>query len=304
MVSNTTYVIISPVKDEERYILATLQAVLNQTIKPLLWIVVDDGSRDNTLAILSSHIIGHEWIRIVRVERDSKRQPGSAVINAFNIGLRSISDILYDIVVKLDCDVDFDSGYFQALIEKFEEDDRLGIASGLCTEKKGVAWYPSSGPPYHAVGACKMVRRKCFEVIGGFIPARGWDTVDEIRAQMAGWRTCHFTDVPFRHLKPEGSGIGFVRTSAMHGEIYYLTGGGVAFLLLKVVKRIFIGKPLLIGGVVVLWGFLQAWGTGRRRLVNDAEARFYRALLNKQVALSLGGLLGLRGAKNEARSTN
>ena len=114
-------------------------------------------------------------------------------------------------------------------------------------EKTKDGWHPSPGPLYHAFGASKMVRAKCFEEIGGFIPSRGWDTIDEIRAQMAGWRTCHVRELKLYHLKPEGSGMGFMRTHAMHGEISYLTGGGVLFFILKVWSRMLFAKPICLG---------------------------------------------------------
>ena len=88
-------------------------------------------------------------------------------------------------------------------------------------------------PHYHAAGASKAVRRECFENIGGFITQRGWDTVDEIRARSRGWETTHFADLKMKHWKPEGTGMGLLRTSCMHGEIYYRTGGSRPVLYLK-----------------------------------------------------------------------
>ena len=278
-----SYIVISPVKDEERHLETTIHAVLNQTLRPALWVIVDDGSRDATPEILRRYTTAHDWIRVLRIERDAARRPGSGVMRAFTVGYRSIGRTEFDFVVKLDCDLDFPRDYFEQLLARFQQDERLGIASGLCMEKNKKGWYPSSGPPYHAVGASKMVRKKCFEAIGGFAPSRGWDTIDEIRAQMMGWRTCHVRELKFYHLKPEGSGIGFVRTNAMHGEIYHLTGGGTFFFLLKIAHRTLFGKPFPLAGLAMLYGFLRARVSGRKRLVSTAEAEFYRRVLNERI---------------------
>ncbi len=40
-----SYVIISPVRDEEAYIRLTLVSVAAQTITPQQWVIVDDGYR-------------------------------------------------------------------------------------------------------------------------------------------------------------------------------------------------------------------------------------------------------------------
>ena len=109
-------------------------------------------------------------------------------------------------------------------------------------------------PAYHAFGACKVVRSRCFEEIGGFPAAAGWDTVDEIKAWDRGWRTAHFADLPVRHHKREGSGIGPVRTSRMHGEIYYVTGGDPLFLLFKVLHRL-TAAPVFVSAWALAQGY-------------------------------------------------
>ena len=137
-------------------------------------------------------------------------------------------------------------------------------------------------PFYHAAGACKVMRRKCFEEIGGFIVAAGWDTVDEIRAMTQGWRTGHFKDLRVKHHKIEGSGIGQLKTSAMHGEIYYLTGGSKLFFVLKVLHRIR-SKPYVLSAFALLLGYLKAFKKQKTPLVTKAEARCYQAILNKRL---------------------
>ena len=42
------YVVITPVRDEENYIRFTIQSMINQTLRPQEWIIVDDGSTDKT----------------------------------------------------------------------------------------------------------------------------------------------------------------------------------------------------------------------------------------------------------------
>lgn len=289
--TTNTYVIISPVKNEEKYVETTIRGVLGQTVRPIHWVIVDDASRDNTLRIISRYAEKTPWIKVLRMEREANRQPGAPVIQAFAAGYKLIRSLTFDFVVKLDCDLDFAENYFEQLMARFVEDDKLGIASGIYLEKNENGWLPVRIPAYHAAGASKMVRRKCFDEIGGFVPSCGWDTVDEIRAQTLGWRTRHFEELRFYHLKNEGSAIGFFRTSLMHGEVFYLTGGGNLFFLLKVLHRMLFGRPFFLRGVAMLLGFLKPWISRRPRLVNDAEARFYQQLLNRRLVESVAARL-------------
>ena len=283
--------VVSPVKDEERYVEATLLSVTRQTVLPTRWVIVDDGSSDGTSAILRRYAQEHAWIQVVTREQTGPRQPGSAVMDAFCHGLAQAHGVSHDYLVKLDCDVDLPPDYFEALLMRFERDPRLGIASGVYLEEGPSGWTPIGMPDYHAAGASKFMRAQCFDEIGGFVRERGWDTVDEVRAQVKGWTTRHFTEIRFRHLKPEGSGIGSMRTHMMHGDVYYLTGGGVLFLLLKALHRMVVGTPAFVGGLAMLYGYLRSWVSGRQRLVNGDEARHYRRLLNRRL-LRLPGLSG------------
>lgn len=280
---NDRYIIISPVKDEERYIKYTFESVLKQTLKPIKWIIVDDGSQDRTSEIINKYCKKYDWIKLLKIERDAQRQPGSAVIHAFNHGFELVKDMHFDFIVKLDCDLRFAPHYFEKILLKFHRDEKLGIASGIYLEKKENDWIPVKMPDYHAAGASKVVRVKCFKDINGFIPNRGWDTVDEIRALTMGWKTLHFKDLKFYHLKNEGMGIGYLQTNLMHGEIYYLTGGGKPFFLMKVIHRMIFGKPFFIGGLMMFYGFLRALVFRKKLLVNKAEAVFYKKLLNERV---------------------
>jgi glycosyltransferase involved in cell wall biosynthesis len=273
------YVVVSPVKDEERYVETTIQSVIGQTRRPKRWVIVDDGSQDGTPGILARYAEKNPWITVVRVERDGERRLGVAEVCAFDRGYRLISELPHDFVVKLDCDVELPAGYFAELIARFEADHTLGIASGLYLEDRGLGWEPIGMPEYHAAGASKVIRATCFRQIGGFIFCPGWDTVDEIKARALGWKTRHYGELTFRHLKPEGSASGHLKIAAMCGEIDYRTGLTTAFFALKVFHRMAMGKPRLLAGLAMLYGFSRALLLRKPKLVSAAEQALYRQML-------------------------
>jgi biofilm PGA synthesis N-glycosyltransferase PgaC len=277
------YVVISPVRDEAKYVELTLRSVTEQTVRPVLWVIVDDGSEDGTQDIVGRYAAGNPWIRQLQHRKSGPRRPGSPVIHAFNYGYASLGDQPYDFIVKLDCDLSFEPDYFETLFARFGNDDRLGIASGVYLEQDGAGtWAPVSMPPYHAFGASKVVRRTCFEEIGGFPAAAGWDTVDEIRAMSRSWKTGHFADLRARHHKREGTAIGPLKTSHMHGEIFYVTGGDPLFLLFKVLHRL-TTAPFLISALALSVGYFGAALKRKPRLVNRVEARYYKKLLRRRL---------------------
>ena len=277
------YIAITPAKDEERYIERTLQSMIAQSHQPLLWILVDDGSSDDTCEIIQKYADVHPFIRLLRADSRTKRATGTAEIAAFYRGFELIRNDLFDCIVKLDADLSFEPDYFERLMKRFDEDPRLGVASGIYLEARSENdWREVSMPSYHAAGASKVIRKACFEEIGGFIEKRGWDTVDEIRAIARNWRTGHFSELKMKHWKPEGTGMGLLRTCYMHGEIYYRTRGDELFFILKFLRRLR-GAPIAIGGLAMLWGYLHAAMKQLEPLVTPTEAAHYRQLLSERL---------------------
>ena len=270
MSSAPRYVIISPVKDEVRHIELTLRSVVSQTLRPSKWIVVDDGSKDATAEVVRRYAAEYPFIECASSGRDAARLTGTAEAQAFKCGQMALAGLDYDFIVKLDGDLSFEADYFERLMRHFTSDPQLGIASGIYLEvDEDGEWQPVAMPGYHAFGACKVVRRQCFEQIGGFLTTPGWDTVDEIRAWRFGWRTRHFPELRVRHHRPEGSGMGPLMTSVMHGEIYYLTGGDPLLLPLKLCTEAVDTAVRAQCGGAGLWLF-------RRGPEGQAAAGYYR----------------------------
>jgi poly-beta-1,6-N-acetyl-D-glucosamine synthase len=296
------YVVISPVKDEEKYFERTIKAVCKQTVRPAKWIIVDDGSCDRTPQIIEAACKEFDWIGYLRIHRDATRELGSAEIRAFDTGYKLVSDQDYGFVVKLDGDLDLPADYFEQLIVRFQEREKLGIASGLYLEQQNDKWEAKTMPVYHAAGAAKMVRTRCFQDIGGFPLFPGWDTADEIKARAKGWETRHFPEIQFYHLKPEGSLQG-PGTHILHGEVYYVCGGGKFFFVVKVVDRMMFGKPFFLGGLLLLYGYMRALFASRPKLVTADEADLYRKLLNERITTDIAKHFDSLNWKNRTRQT-
>jgi poly-beta-1,6-N-acetyl-D-glucosamine synthase len=302
MMNAKSYVIISPAKNESRYIEFTLRSIIAQSVRPAYWIIVDDGSSDSTPEIVKNYGKEHPWIKLLSLPNIQGRNPGPAGVRAFEAGRAVLPDIDYKYLVKLDSDLELPHDYFERLLHEFDSDPKLGIASGSYLENWTGTWQLIDIPEYHAVGASKVMRRECFEDFGGYSATLGWDTIDEIRAQRKGWKTGHFQEPRFRHLRLEGSAQGYMKTYCDNGETDYLLGVGFGFFFLKVCQRLLIWRrPLGIRGLALFWGYASSFCRRVPKLATPEESSFYRSQLNSRMAQTLRRL-ALRGKSSRLRS--
>jgi glycosyltransferase involved in cell wall biosynthesis len=278
--SSRRYAIVSPIRNEARFIRRTLESVVSQTERPGEWVIVDDGSTDETPDIVREFAEKYDFITVRSADDNDRGDPQDRLLwaaeaLAFNVGLRLIDLNDYDFVVKLDGDLAFDANYFSALLDEFEADPGLGIAGGYCYQVEGGRRQIEWNPKTHVRGPTKMYRRACFEDIGGIEPVYAWDALDEIKAQMAGWHTRSF-DLVVEHLKATGSVGGLLKAGVRMGWGSYLLGYHPLFVLARG-ARLALGRPRVVGGIAFVFGWLK--GVWRRppRVVDDATMKFLRA---------------------------
>jgi glycosyltransferase involved in cell wall biosynthesis len=277
------YAVVTPAKDEEAYAERTLESMIAQTVLPVRWVIIDDGSTDRTGEMAETYAKKHPWIEVVHVPAGARRNPDHCVVGAFFLGLKKLKGVDYEYVVKMDMDLMLPADYFENILDRFAADACLGIASGVYQENRNGTWESIVMPPYHSAGASKVMRRKCYEEIGGYPLEIGWDSIDEIRARARGWDTKNFPDLTFKHLRHEGSEVGHLRSWKKNGVAYYMMGGGLLFLLFKTAYRMLTAKPFIFGGLAVLWGYLSCWIRRRERPVTEDEARLYRDLTESRL---------------------
>ncbi len=279
------YVVVSPVRNEERNLPATIQSVASQTILPKQWIIVDDGSTDHTVEILEQAARTYPWISLIHRADRGFREPGTGVIAAFYDGYTQIRPTDWSFLVKLDGDLVLPPDYFEQCLEEFRRDPKLGIGGGTLYHIEHGTEVVEPNPRFHVRGATKIYRRGCWEAIGGLLKAPGWDTLDEVKAQMLGWGTRSFPEPRVLHLKPTGSADGTWRNAVKNGRANYVSGYHPVFMILKCLKRV-VERPY---GVVAA-GHLYGFATGylkRIQQVNDpALVRYIRHQQIRRLLLS------------------
>jgi poly-beta-1,6-N-acetyl-D-glucosamine synthase len=254
----TRYVIVTPARDEESHIERTILAVAAQSVRPAQWIIVDDGSKDRTGEIIDRAAQKYSWIKVLHRPNRGFRQAGGGVIAAFNEGYELIDSKEWEFLVKLDADLSFSPDYFERCFEEFKREPRLGIGGGGIYHLENGTLKLEPNPNFHVRGATKIYRRQCWEKLGGLVLAPGWDTIDELKANMLGWSTRTFPELKLLHFRFTGAADGAWKDSVKNGFANYVTGYHPIFMLVKCLKRLG-SRPYLTGSIGLAWGYLRGY---------------------------------------------
>jgi len=266
------YIVITPVRNEDKHLVKTIESMVSQTIRPAIWVIVNDGSSDNTKSIVDAAAEKHSWIRAVHRPDRGFRKSGGGVVEAFYDGYALIQQpASWDFLAKLDGDLAFEPDYFQKCLARFEADPKLGIGGGrVYCIRNGTFVDDSPGDPsFHVRGATKIYRCAAWEAIAGLLPSPGWDTLDELKANMLGWKSCSFTELKVLQLKPTGSADGKWKNWFKNGRANYVTGYHPAFMVAKCLKRVFT-PPILIGAAGLACGFINGYLDNKVCQIKDA----------------------------------
>jgi glycosyltransferase involved in cell wall biosynthesis len=270
-------ILITPARNEEAFIEGTIQSVVNQTVLPIRWVIVNDGSTDGTARIVGHYAALYDWIDVIDMPAHRDRS-FAAKVHCFTAGYETVKALDHDVVGNLDADISFEKDYLEFLLRRFWEDPGLGVA-GTIFEEEG---YSSATDGFegqnHVAGGCQLFRRQCVEDIGGYRPnkAGGIDWIAVTTARMMGWRTRSFREKSFFHHRSLGTAErGRLRSAFSYGEKDYYLGGHPLWELFRVAYRM--SKRLyLLEGLAVGLGY--AWACLRRidRAVSGDLMRFHR----------------------------
>jgi len=275
--SNLKYVIVTSARNEEAFIEKTIHSVVSQTILPVRWIIVSDGSTDGTDEIVRRYLEKHRWIDFVRMSEHRDRN-FAAKVHCFNAGYARLKGVDYDIIGNLDADISFDRDYMEFLLKKFAGNPQLGVTGTPFVEENASPYNYKFANIEHVSGACQLFRRKCFEDIGGYIPIKGGgiDWVAVTSARMKGWKTLTFTEKTCFHHRPMGTGSSNILKARfkLGKEDYYL-GGHPLWAFFRAIYQ-FKERPYVIGGLWLLIGYLVAFLTRVKRPLPMELVEFHR----------------------------
>ena len=272
-----TYILITPARNEAEFIELTIKSVVAQTIRPIKWIIVSDGSTDGTDGIVCKYAADHPWIELLRMpERGERHFAGK--VEAFNAAYSHIRGLQYEVIISLDGDISFDEDYFSFLLRKLAEDPRLGLVGTPFKESSSQSYDYRFVNIEHVSGACQVFRRECFEEIGGYVPVKGGgiDLIAVITARMKGWKTRTFPEKVCRHHREMGTAQhGKLRARFKTGAKDYAFGNHPLWEVFRTVRQL-AQKPFAIGGLMLLSGYVWALIRGVERPVPSELVAFTR----------------------------
>ena len=273
-----TLALVTPARNEADTIGDVIDSVVRQRVRPARWVIVSDGSTDDTDALIAKAAAEHDWIRLVRVPEHANRDFG-AKVRAFTAGARELADVEYDIIGCSDADITFpDEDYFAFLLDRFSADEELGVA-GTPFVESGRHYDYSFTSIEHVSGACQLFRRACFEAVGGYqpLPGGGIDWLAVTSARMHGWKTRTFPERVCIHHRPMGTAlVGPLAASFRTGRKDYALGWHPLWQVCRSLYQM-TSRPWVIGGAMIMIGYL--WGAISRtpRSVPREVVEFNRA---------------------------
>ncbi len=256
------YALITPARNEAKFIEQVVHSLIAQTIKPVRWIIVSDGSTDGTDEIVKRYAGTESWIELVRMPERKERHFAGKVY-CFNAGYQRLAGVTYDVIGNLDADITFEAEYLEFLLNKFADDPQLGVAGTPFVEGEESYDYRFTSR-HHVSGACQLFRRECFEEIGGYRPIQGGgiDWVAVTTARMKGWKTRTFTERVCMHHRPMGTAShGKVKAWYSLGKQDYYLGGHPLWQVFRSCLQMR-SRPYVLGGLALLAGFI--WGSVTR----------------------------------------
>jgi len=272
------YLVVTPAKDEEENLPRLMDSIANQSIKPALWVIVDDGSTDDTPRIITDATTSREWIRSIRLppgERYWGFKYSTVCRKGFDQAMELAEEegIPYSYISLVDADMVLEGDYFSKLLEKFETMPRLGIASGELYSRYKDRFILEKERHDIPSGGQRVWRRECFEECP-YTPSYSADSVSNVRAKLKGWEIRRFRDVRALQSRRTRGAEGFWKGWHYVGKSEHYRGCSPSFALLKGIKLLF-SSPHYQG--FAYWkGYFGSFLRREEKIPDKAVIDYYR----------------------------
>jgi glycosyltransferase involved in cell wall biosynthesis len=271
------YILITPVKNEEKNLCDVFESVINQTMKPAIWLIVDDGSTDNSPTIIQNYVSKHVWIKTIHLPprpRDIVFHVSYVYKCGFDYIIKYCDDnkIEYNFISSLDADTVLEPEYFEKLLCKFETSEKLGIASGGLYHEIGGELKLSTKVENFPSGTGRVWSKKCFFDTDGFTLEPSADSISNIKATLRGWDTQRFNEIKMIEKRLTSSAEGLWKGYKHNGYMAYYLNKNPLLIFLGALQYT-LRKPHYIG-IAFLWGYIVPF-IKREDKIKDREIREY-----------------------------
>jgi glycosyltransferase involved in cell wall biosynthesis len=280
------YIVVTACKNEEKNILLLANSIINQTIIPQLWLIVDDGSTDSTPGILEYLKTNNKWISTITLQK-GKRDLGFHYAKIVNLGLSSAfqickeDKIFFDYVGLIDADMILNHNFFETIIYEFKKNPNLGIASGWVAYKKGKKLFLEKGRDNNEpIGGLRVWCKNCLLETGGFPISYSADWVSNVLARMKGWNTAKYKEIYGIQTRRTSSAEGLWEGYKRNGEADYYLDLHYLYICYRFLR--YISSYPSYTGIAYIYGYIYGIVTIKRK-IEDIEIRKYFHNRHKEI---------------------
>ena len=271
------YIVVTACKNEEKNLPDLINSMTLQTIRPVLWVIIDDGSTDRTPEIIKEAVKKHKWIQSIRLnsnKRDLGLHYASILKRGFDFAVEYCAEhgINYAYLGNVDGDLILEQTFFENIIKEFDKDPKLGIASGGTKHIIGNKIIYAKVSIDEPSGGHMLIRRKCFEECGGIPLSYAVDSVLKAKARLRGWKTRRFENNIATEIRDVSSAEGYWKGFVHRGEASYYLNLHPIHVIIRSIMYSF--KRPYYTGIAYLMGYFN-YVIKRMRKIDDEEVRRY-----------------------------
>jgi glycosyltransferase involved in cell wall biosynthesis len=272
------YVLITAARNEEAHIEKAIKSILYQTILPVKWVIVSDASTDSTDEIVKQYTKQCNFLQFLHLDREKDFPGFASKVHVINHGYEKLRTVEYGFIGNLDADVSIEADYYENILERFQQNPKLGLAGGFVyDEHEGLFKRRSGNNVEYVSGAIQLFRRECYEAIGGYVPVSvgGEDTIAAITARMKCWEVRAFPEIRVIHHKNGCDARGQLKESFRNGAMFFAIGSHPLVEIVKSFQWIR-QSPFLIAAFLRLVGYFSQYCLRKRKPVNEEFIKFLR----------------------------
>jgi glycosyltransferase involved in cell wall biosynthesis len=292
MGDNMKYVLITPVKNEEKHLPKLAECIINQTILPHVWIILNDCSSDKTPIIIKELERNHNWIKGVKFQgltkRDLDEHFGEICNFAFKEAMKYCDNmkLSIDYLAKVDADIIIPINCIEEVLSILEENKEVGVIGPHLKYKPNASFRQERSEVTEASGnnyprydlqepsdGLRIYRVATYKDIGGIPETLAPDVVALAKAKLKGWQVHRYGGVIAYKTRQTSASIQSIRNGyKMQGLRRYYLNYPISMLLLYAALEVLNKTPDL--GVAMLSGYFNGI-LNKKEKINDKEIRDY-----------------------------